>query len=111
MLGPGVLQVVMKPSYCALLKAFGYDQFAILAEYCGVFDQLVGITFLFSIVFEVFVILLCLGCLFDSEGIEGVLFGSIGKHKVHGFLDVGCGCFMLLCGVVFTPALSKSHSH
>ena len=109
MLGPGVLQVVAKQSYCTVLKAFWYAHFSILAEYFGAFDQLGGIAFLFSIVFEIFVILLCLRYLSCSECIDAVLFVLFGEHNVHGFLSVVHGFNSTLCRVVVTPALGKSH--
>ena len=89
MLGPGVLQVVVKQGQCALFQAFWYDHFAIFTEYIDVFNQLGGIAFLFSIVYEVFVLLFCLCYFSGCEQIDGILFISIVKHKVHGFLNVG----------------------
>ncbi len=52
MLGSRVLQVVAKPSYHMVLEACWYDHFAVVTEYFGVFNQLGGVTFLFSISFE-----------------------------------------------------------
>ncbi len=104
-----MLQVVVEPRYCPVLEAFWYDHFAFVTEYFDVFDQLYGLTLLVSLCFKVVVLVLCLCYLSCSEWIDGILFVSISKHKVHGFLGVGWGRFMLLCGVVITPALSKSH--
>ena len=40
MLSPGVLQVVVEPSYCTVLEAFWNDHFAILTEYVNIINQL-----------------------------------------------------------------------
>ncbi len=69
MLCPRVLQVVVEPTYHMVLEAYWYDHFAIFTEYFGVFDQLGGVTFVFNINFEVFVLLFYLCYLLGSEGI------------------------------------------
>ncbi len=51
MLGSGVLQVVVEPSYHIVLESFWYDHLAIFTEYFDVYDQLGGKSFHVSLFF------------------------------------------------------------
>ena len=95
-LGPKVLQVLVEPCYCMIMKAFWNNHFAIFTEYLFVFDHLGGIVFLFGIFLKVLVMLLCLCYLSSHEWIDGVLFVLMGKDKVHRFFGVCCGFTLLL---------------
>jgi hypothetical protein len=79
------------------VDAFWNNHVIALTEYCDILDQLGGITFLFSLCGDAWVMFLCLCYLSGCLWVDGVFFVSIGKHQVHGVLDVASGSTMLLC--------------
>jgi hypothetical protein len=80
-----------------VLYAFWNNHVVAYTEYCDVSDQLGGIPFVVCLYFEVWVVFLYLCYFSDCEWIHGVFFILIGKHKVHGILDVASGFTLLLC--------------
>jgi len=104
----GVLELVMVPTYCSMLKGSRKNHNCTCAQYLCVFYQLSGVIGITGQFVDLGVSLRNLCNFLDCEGENDVFFAAIGKYRVHGGL-VYCRllCNSMRCIVV--PTLGEGH--